>query len=182
MVSLISNEIIISTHSGYSASLFYFFPLNSCCFLLFLLQDQFILCNWTYVWNKVGICFFSTVSRGRCVSSRRPVPTWPHAADQKPLLASGQLVRRPLPIVCVCVCVSSLWSVCVHTSLREHVGWMDVLDMRGGRGKNGPHKCVLDCFCFTVYIHTFLVISLQEILGSMCFPFQLIKNHISLSH
>lgn len=130
-------EIMISTNSGYSAFLFYFVPLNSCCFLLFLLQDQFILCNWTYVWNKVGICFFSTVSRGCCVSSRRPVPTWPHAADQKPLLASGQLVRQPLPIVCVCVSPPSGLCACILVWGNMWAGWMSWI-LEGGEEKKNP--------------------------------------------
>lgn len=70
---------------------------------------QFILCNWTYVWNKVGICV--CVSQGRCVSSQRPMPTWPTPLIKKPLLALVSLSTKPSPLLCGSPeCVCACWS------------------------------------------------------------------------
>lgn len=67
--------------------------------------------------NKVGI--YSSVSHGCCVSSQRPIPSWPMTADQKAQLApdqlaQDQLVQKKKKKTLSAGCVFKRTCVCVH--------------------------------------------------------------------
>lgn len=98
-VILTGYKITIPRHASVSQYRFGICPFTHLPFLIcFLFWGQFILCNWTYVWNKVGICF--SVSRGCCISSQRPMPTWPAPLIKKPLLALVSLSTSPSLHLC----------------------------------------------------------------------------------
>lgn len=93
-----------------------------------------------HVWEiKWGIYF--SVSRGCCVSSQHPMPSWPTPLIKKPLLALVSLSKAP-PFISV----FSLARACVrvHVCLRENVGWMDVtVFKREVGGLTCPRQLVL---------------------------------------
>ncbi len=102
---------------------FYGFMHSHCSSFIFFscFTVSLFWCNQTYVGNKVGIYF--SVSRGRCVSSQRPMPSWPAPLIKKPLLALVGLSKSPSPHLCVFL------SACVHACLREHVGCIDITEI-----------------------------------------------------
>lgn len=126
--------------------LLYFFHLHnllshSCC-LFCCFRVSLFWCNRTYVGNKVGIYF--SVSRSCCVSSQRPMPSWPTLLIKKPLLALVSLSKSPSPHLCepehVCACLSI------------HVGWIGITET--GR-KICSRPLLLQCLYLHILDHNY---------------------------